>query len=230
MNSLESVSQQSAEQANAEHPADRGWREYCEAHISRLEAWKIRNGLSTGKVAVLLGLSPRTVANWLKRKSAPVSTPMTLQQNKALALAPFVTVDPNSEVGVPGPNITFSGVNIHIVNGMGQTQLVNGLGNLILGYDEFQPLALQPYDRQGSHNIVIGRFHDWYKYAFGCLMAGSWNWASNEGCFVAGYQSEAAGLNSSVLGGSNNVINTGNYSVILGGQNNLESGNWQILQ
>jgi hypothetical protein len=75
MNSLDLVFQQTAAQASAEHPADRGWREYCEAHISSLEQWKIRNGLSTGKVATLLGLSPRTVANWLARKSTPVSTP-----------------------------------------------------------------------------------------------------------------------------------------------------------
>jgi hypothetical protein len=75
MNSLDLVSQQTAAQASAEHPADRGWRNYVETHISSLEQWKVRNGLSTGKVATLLGLSPRTVANWLARKSAPVSTP-----------------------------------------------------------------------------------------------------------------------------------------------------------
>jgi hypothetical protein len=74
MNSLDLVSQKSAEQAN-EHPADIGWRQYCEEHISALEQWKLRNNLSTGNVAVLLGLSPKTVANWLARKSAPVSTP-----------------------------------------------------------------------------------------------------------------------------------------------------------
>ena len=44
-----------------------------------------------------------------------------LQANKALALAPFVTVDPYSENGVRGQHITFSGANIHIVSRSGIT-------------------------------------------------------------------------------------------------------------
>jgi hypothetical protein len=40
-----------------------------------------------------------------------------VQSNKALALGPFVSVDPNPENGVIGPNITFTGANIHIVSG-----------------------------------------------------------------------------------------------------------------
>ena len=37
-----------------------------------------------------------------------------LQQSNALLLATFVTVDPNPQNNVPGPNITFQGANIHI--------------------------------------------------------------------------------------------------------------------
>jgi hypothetical protein len=40
-----------------------------------------------------------------------------VQSNHALLLGPFVNVDPNPEVGVIGPNIIFSGANIHIVGG-----------------------------------------------------------------------------------------------------------------
>jgi hypothetical protein len=68
-----------------------------------------------------------------------------LQANKALALAPFVSVDLNPQLGVPGPNITFKGANIHIVNGLGVTgsssYSSNGLGNLIVGYDEVPSAA-----------------------------------------------------------------------------------------
>jgi hypothetical protein len=49
-----------------------------------------------------------------------------------------VSVDPNSEDGVNGPNIIFKGANIHIV-GSGTTNdngNPTGLGNLIIGYDE----------------------------------------------------------------------------------------------
>jgi len=56
-----------------------------------------------------------------------------------LALDPFVSVDPNPEIGVIGPNIIFSGANIHIVSGSGRTDdngNPRGLGNLIIGYDD----------------------------------------------------------------------------------------------
>jgi hypothetical protein len=96
------------------------------------------------------------------------------QQNKALALAPFVTVDLNPDNHVPGPDITFHGANIHIVNGLNATQLINGLGNLIIGYDEYAPQGntYQGYERSGSHNLVLGRYHKWFQGAFGNLMAG----------------------------------------------------------
>jgi hypothetical protein len=42
-----------------------------------------------------------------------------VQSNPALALGPFVSVDPNPEIGVAGPNIIFKGANIHIVSGSG---------------------------------------------------------------------------------------------------------------
>jgi hypothetical protein len=92
----------------------------------------------------------------------------TVQSNHALLLGPFVNVDPNPEIGVIGPNIIFSGANIHIVSGSGSTDdngNRTGLGNLIIGYDEppgSQPLTglpLNPGDRGGSHNLVIGRFN-----------------------------------------------------------------------
>jgi hypothetical protein len=75
-----------------------------------------------------------------------------LQANKALALAPFVTVDPNPENGVRGPHITFSGANIHVVSGTGATNdngTLSGLGNLIVGYDENPPVLANPQYRNG---------------------------------------------------------------------------------
>ena len=59
--------------------------------------------------------------------------------HNVLALAPFVTVDPNPSIGVIGPNIIFCGANIHIRSGSGSTDdggTPRGLGNLIIGYDE----------------------------------------------------------------------------------------------
>src|SRR5215831_3661523 len=62
-----------------------------------------------------------------------------------------------------GPDdITISGANLHIVNGLGATNTRNGLGNLIVGYNEHrQPIGLfcglpSPNTRTGSHNVVVG--------------------------------------------------------------------------
>src|SRR5580658_5126953 len=51
----------------------------------------------------------------------------------------------NTAVDLPGyvasgidgkPTVQFSGVNVQVVNGEGKTNLVNGEGNLMVGYDE----------------------------------------------------------------------------------------------
>jgi len=73
-----------------------------------------------------------------------------------------------------GPDdITISGANLHIVNGLGATDTTNGLGNLIVGYNEHRPpTALPPTTdiRTGSHNVVVGREHNFSR--FGGLVVG----------------------------------------------------------
>ena len=150
----------------------------------------------------------------------------TVQSNHALLLGPFVNVDPNPEIGVVGPNIIFSGANIHIVSGSGATNdngNPTGLGNLIIGYDEdpgglpevpgfgIPPTApaLEPHDRGGSHNLVIGSGNRFTTSAFGGLVAGYLNTISN---FVA-----------SVSGGSSNEA-SGPFANVSGGQFNQAGG------
>lgn len=148
------------------------------------------------------------------------------------ALAPFVTVDINPENGSPGPHITFHGANIHIVNGMGSTQLINGLGNLVIGYDENPDPSVNPFPmngRAGSHNLVIGRYHAWFQNAFGNLLAGEWNWAVKQSSFLAGFQSQSVGNYSSILGGSNNET-FADRTVIVGGVDNFDQTVLQIMQ
>jgi hypothetical protein len=144
----------------------------------------------------------------------------TVQSNHALLLGPFVNVDPNPEIGVIGPNIIFSGANIHIVSGSGSTDdngNRTGLGNLIIGYDEppgSQPLTglpLNPGDRGGSHNLVIGRFNRFTQAAFGGLVAGEVNTISN--------------VSASVTGGDQNAA-TGAHPTVTGGEANTASGQW----
>jgi hypothetical protein len=167
----------------------------------------------------------------------------TLQANKALALAPFVTVDPSPENNVRGVNIVFHDANVHIVNGAGQTDIVNGLGNLIIGYDETDQAAAT--QRTGSHSLIIGRHQRWE--GFSNLICGEYNTANNlnnlgYGQFVAGFNNQTFSQYSSVLGGSGNgagaeysvVVGGGGNgtgapnSVVLGGQSNLEYGQGSV--
>jgi hypothetical protein len=168
-----------------------------------------------------------------------------VESNPALQLGPFVTVDPNPEIGVRGPNITFKGANIHIVSGSGATDdnidgsgnPAIGLGNLIIGYDEDPGVenslgsnehSLMPGDRGGSHNLVIGRWHKFTSHAFGGIVAGELSVIAAEGASVLGGwgNSISGGLSAmdgSILGGLNNKT-TNQFATIAGGQENISSG------
>jgi hypothetical protein len=121
-----------------------------------------------------------------------------------------------------GPDdITISGANLHIVNGLGATNTVNGLGNLIVGYQEHR---LPPFTniRTGSHNVIVGRQHNYS--SFGGLVVAQFNeisgpWASVTG----GFSNSASGVNSSVSGGNGNSA-SGQNSWASGGVMNRASG------
>jgi len=121
-----------------------------------------------------------------------------------------------------GPDdITISGANLQIVNGLGATNTVNGLGNLIVGYQE-QRLPPSPNIRTGSHNVIVGRQHNYS--SFGGLVVAQFNeisgpWASVTG----GTRNTASGLNASVSGGMFNRATFPEASVS-GGLNNTASG------
>jgi hypothetical protein len=153
-----------------------------------------------------------------------------------LALDPFVSVDPNPEIGVIGPNIIFSGANIHIVSGSGSTGNVTGLGNLIIGYDEDPQMfglavggggPLFPGDRGGSHNLVIGGGNKFI--SAGGLVAGELNTLAGFGASVTGGSHNiASGFVASVSGGFYNTASgtfaSGGASSVSGGSHNTASG------
>jgi hypothetical protein len=112
-----------------------------------------------------------------------------------------------------GNDIFFNGVNVHVRSGSGATNgdtgsgpSVNGLGNLIIGYDEARTIN-PPSDKTGSHNLVIGEEHNYSSY----------------GGLVAGFRNIVSGPNASVSGGWSNVA-TGNFSSVSGGLLNTASG------
>jgi hypothetical protein len=167
-----------------------------------------------------------TVSALQEQLSSLQSQLAVVQSNPALALGPFVTVDPSAEIGVVGPQITFKGANIHIVSGSGFTNdndNPTGLGNLIIGYNE-PPGSLGSTDRSGSHNLVIGRYHRFTQAAFGGLVAGELNTISNlEASVTGGANNTASGLFASVNGGESNTA-SGGQAGVSGGVNNVASG------
>ena len=126
------------------------------------------------------------------------------------------------------PAVVFSGVNVQINNGQGATDSINGLGNLVIGYDEptqnldrvcsnglFQSEAdclannevFSNIHKSGSHNLVIGERHNY----------------SRVGGLIAGLQNMVIADNSSVPGGEFNVA-SGPRSTVSGGGGNQATG------
>jgi len=114
-----------------------------------------------------------------------------------------------------GDDIFFDNMNVHIRNGLGETDgvvdgtltdpaVVNGLGNLIVGYNEADPISS---DKTGSHNLVVGWRNNY----------------SSAGGLVTGVRNTVSGIYASVSGGEDNTA-SGNGASVSGGQNNTASG------
>ena len=65
--------------------------------------------------------------------------------------------------------VVITEANLRIVNGLGSTETTNGLGNLIVGYNELRNIPDFPDVRTGSHNVVVGELNNFS--SFGGLVA-----------------------------------------------------------
>jgi hypothetical protein len=139
-----------------------------------------------------------------------------------------------------GNEVTMTGANLHLVNGLGSTDCSdeqgeipncpNELGNLIVGYNESRGQD-GPDIRTGSHNVVVGQEHNFS--SFGGVVVGLHNEISFAFASVSGGSSNiASGPASSVSGGGGSpftVGGTGNtasgeLSSVSGGSGNTASG------
>jgi hypothetical protein len=180
-----------------------------------------------------------------------------------LDLAPYLSVQAGTINGVAGPNVILTGVNLHIRNGQPvhydhtptfptASYFANGLGNLIVGYNDDEGLSDIRSVRGGSHNLIIGDLHmfqasggflaGWNNYIGANASAVSGGYSNGTGDFAAsvsgGFTNWAVGQGSSVSGGSMNVAEaedssvtggnnnhaTANYSSVAGGYGNYASG------
>ena len=190
---------------------------------------------------LIAGLAARVTA--LENQVATLQAQVTALQAAAvpqslLDLASYVTVDTNTIEDLVGPHIIFSGANVHIRNGSGATNgnvanrlsfnyndaLSNGLGNLIIGYNE-KPL-FNPF-RWGSHNLVVGVGHQYD--SIGGLVAGYGNWTRDlYSSVTGGFINTASSSFASVTGGGSNSA-SGSGSSVSGGFRNAASGHFSSI-
>lgn len=134
--------------------------------------------------------------------------------------------------------IRIQGVNVQVVNGLGATNgnpanpssvdpglvVVNGLGNLIVGYQE---LGAGQNNRTGSHNLIGGSFQQYR--SFGGLAVGRGNELQGAYAAVAGGENNSAlGDYASVSGGAWNDA-LGPWASISGGVGNDAEGDWSSI-
>jgi hypothetical protein len=129
------------------------------------------------------------------------------------------------------PEVRITGANLRIVNGLGTTDCTdgegelipdcpNGLGNLIVGYNE--PREFEEDVRTGSHNVVVGQRHNFSR--FGGLVVGDLSEISGDFAVVSGgTRNTASGSGSSVSGGQFNTA-SGNVALVSGGLLNTAEG------
>ena len=78
---------------------------------------------------------------------------------------------------VVGNDFVIDGCNLVVRNGSGSTSTVNGLGNVIIGYDAPNTVDGFPKGKTGSHNLVVGDEHSY----------------TSSGGVVTGFQNAVAG-------------------------------------
>jgi hypothetical protein len=96
------------------------------------------------------------------------------------------------------PLMEVAGANLRLVNGTGTTASANGLGNLIVGYNEIR--QGEENIRTGSHNVVVGREHNYSR--FGGLVVGEFNAITGDFAAVSGgTQNVASGIRAPLCAG-----------------------------
>ena len=186
-------------------------------------------------VLTLVGALPQGDSHNLDARLRALETVLTPENGvKLMKMLPHMRVVEEANLdGSTSTTIAFVEVNVQIVNGLGATNgapdaplsvdptvtRVNGLGNLIVGYNEGADAGL---NRTGSHNIIVGTLHQYS--SFGGLVVGSSNKISGVYSSISGgLNITASGDHSSVSGGHNNTAG-GHFSSVSGGENNNAGG------
>ena len=176
-----------------------------------------------GEMASLLLTQQETIAD--------LQAQLVAQQQAVASLAPLLSLVAIAEKSsLDNDTWVLEGMNLQLVNGEGNTYgEANGLGNLIVGYNESEGGHHEPNGalvageiRTGSHNIVLGSGHTYV--STGAFVGGYNNSALGQGASLfSGQASLATGTFSSVVGGLDNRA-AGSLSAVLGGHSNTATG------
>ncbi len=158
-----------------------------------------------------VGLSPARALTDSQQDAAIASLQSTVasQQttiNALMAKLQYVTAS--------GRDLILTG-NLHVVSGSGKTNAQpNGLGNVIIGYNESRG-SNGTDTRTGSHNLILGSQNNYASY--GGIIAGYNNAGSSEyASVVGGRNNTAPGVCSCVSGGADNTASA-SYATVGGG-------------
>ena len=183
-------------------------------------------------------------------QTATVGGGSTLSPEQARILSHMSLISLDDGLGAEVyQTLRFSGVNLQIVNGLHATNgfpedpqthdplltQVNGVGNLIVGYNEMGNPSGDL--RTGSHNIIVGRgqshqsFGGWLSgrdnsiaAPFASVSGGARNLVSGDSASVSGgYRGVASSAFSAVSGGRYNIA-SGTYASVSGGALNQATG------
>lgn len=149
---------------------------------------------------------------------------LTAAQREILSHLSIVYLDDGSGAAV-NKTIRLTGANLQVVNGTGMTDTQNGIGNLVLGYNELFGAG----DRTGSHNLVTGSSNDYSSY--GGVLSGSGNGLHGPFSSIlggSGHAIQLGGGHSVVLGGGLAVVEQGRC-VVVGGRANVAAGTESVV-
>lgn len=201
----------------------------------------VADGLVTAPVMSVQVSAFEALADLQAALTAAEEKIAALQTNSVLTLDGALKMDTHNGL----PVARFTGVNVQIVNGVGTTVTdpPDGLGNLIVGYDEPRAVGTLicsdgEFDNQvaceaaghtwdlnhkgGSHNLVVGAGHS-YSRSGGAVL-GLANSATRVAATVTGGAFNLArGAEANVAGGYGNTA-AGNFAAVTGGDANSATG------
>jgi uncharacterized coiled-coil protein SlyX len=202
-------------------------RQYIDVQVGQVSASVETGNTATFQKAKQYTDASASITVQSSRRYADTKAETTLKTANAYTISKLEPVaDKLVHFGRVGNDLYINGANLHIRNGQNWTWgKENGLGNLIIGYNEISKEI--PVPRTGSHNLVIGAYHSYSSSA--TLVAGFQNTTSASfSAVLGGSQNEASGHSSSILGGYDNVA-AGGWSTILGSWHQRATGEAQIV-